>query len=264
MSGSGFGGWAAGGVEADEVDGDFLEADFVCGGVVFELEVVVFGVDESGVCAEEILVEREEGFVLEIQIGPGASPLDVAGDDIAARCGGVFFHHAGEFRVAFAVGRLVVANSGNGSFLAGLVDPFEGVIVGPVEGTVIDVKGGFAIDKDVVFDVNVSAAADGGGVFHLVEEIADDVGAAEHVVEIDAEATAIAEAGDVVEVVVANHGAAPGPVSTAVNRAGVIRFEADPMDFIQLDQVIVAAKENRHVGCIVNQIVRQSDSDAVD
>ena len=65
-----------------------------------------------------------------------------------------------------------------------------------------------------------------------------------------------------VQVVVANDRAALGPVPAAVNRTGVVRFEAHAVDFVELNEMIVAAERNGLVWRMLNQVVRNPQTNS--
>ncbi len=101
----------------------------------------------------------------------------------------------------------------------------------------------------------VSSAPDERRPGDLVEHVADDLRAAEHIVEVNPHAPSPAKAGDVMQVVVPDHRASHGPVSSCVYRAGVVGLEADVMDLVEFDRVVVSAEHEGHVRRIVDKVM---------
>ncbi len=180
--------------------------------------------------------------------------------------------HLEQRGVAFTVGRFRVVHR---------CEPFLHHVPAVGVPAVIDVQGGYALDKDIVLHHVVAAPANHDAAQrHPVEDVAEDGRAAAAVVEIHAPGLVRrliavhpvlvrpqpgeAEAVDVVKLVVPDDIAALGPVAAHVERAVVGAFHAHVVDVIELDDVLVAAKENRDVGRVVYQIVRHAVADAAD
>src|SRR6185503_18207747 len=77
------------------------------------------------------------------------------------------------------------------------------------------------------------------------------------VVPVDAHRACAGPAG-VVDEIVPDMVATKGPVASGIDRADVARFQGDVMNFVELDEMLVARKENGTVRMIVNKIVRHA------
>ena len=54
------------------------------------------------------------------------------------------------------------------------------------------------------------------------------------------------------------------PVAARVNRASIIGLETDMVDLVALDHMVVSEQRNRHVGRIMDEVVRGAVADACD
>ncbi len=118
-----------------------------------------------------------------------------------------------------------------------------------------------AVDEQVVLHDAVPPSADECGSRYPIEQVAGDLRSAEHIVQVDPHTSAPLEAVDVVHVVVADDGAAHGPVAAGIDGPGVVRLVANAVDFVQFDEVIVATEPHAHVRGVVNQVVRGTIAD---
>src|SRR5207247_6350847 len=91
---------------------------------------------------------------------------------------------------------------------------------------------------------------------HGVKYVPFDTNAGQRVIQINAvDAGAGLPCLDIVNEIVTNHDAAETPIAPGVDGPRVARREANVVDLVELDDVLVAVIENRRVGRVVDPIV---------
>src|ERR1051325_4596128 len=96
---------------------------------------------------------------------------------------------------------------------------------------------------------------------HFVKSIPKNFRAAHAIVHLDTHRSHPNAAG-FVNVIVANTISAKRIIAPGINRADVARLQRDMVNFVKLDQMIVAAEKHCRVRMIVNQIMRSALADA--
>ncbi len=250
-------------VDSHLLNGNGFEAQLECRRLLLQAVIPGRAVHKTGAFIDEIVFYFEIGHGLGLDFVPAASGAHVARDYVSFRRLRLALENPGQRRVPLAVRRLIEFGSRQRALLLGLLQPHVGVVVRPAERTRVHVNRRPAIHKDIVDNGVVTPAADERGARHVAKEIARDFRAAEHVVEVDAHTAAPLETGDVMQIIVAYHRAALRPVTARIHGARVVRFIAHAVNFVELDDVVVAAEADGHVRRVVDEVVRRAQSDPV-
>ena len=130
------------------------------------------------------------------------------------------------------------------------------IIAGPAQAARIHVHGWLAIDVNIIFDHIVAATADERAAPTFVNDIPVNGECRGEVVEINRDNPVQSVAFQMMEIIVADDVAAPGPVATGVQCARITGFLHHIVHVIVFDNVIIARYIKCFVRCIVDQIVR--------
>src|ERR1051326_9074005 len=141
--------------------------------------------------------------------------------------------------------------------------PLLSMVLRPAQRPGIDMNGRATVHEDIVLDLTTAPASNEGRPRYTVEQIADNLGPAEHVVQIDAHTPLALEAGDIMEEIMPDNRAAHGPISSGIDRAGIVRFEADAVNLVELDEMVIAAERDRLMRRIINQVVGGALADPI-
>ena len=102
----------------------------------------------------------------------------------------------------------------------GIAEPAEGLE--KAEPADIDMNTRMTVDKDIVDNTAVAAAADHRCTGYVDKEVFDNIGRREHIVEINANAPLLFITSDIVQVILLNQIPAHCTISTGINRPGIV------------------------------------------
>ena len=265
-------------IKPDFIDRDRLEAEFPGGTITLEHEISGAGrvdelADELRAGVGEVVLQLEHaGCSVPILLHPFAD-ADVSGHEVVLRRnaleGGAFDGGAAGRTVILVQrleGRIALAVKRCRGFGEAVAHGFIHHVMpdgGMVETAAVEFDGIVTVHKDVVDDLVVTAPAQECGTLHLVEQVAEDFGAADAVVHINTHRAHPDTAG-VMNEIVADAVATEGVVAPGVDGADVAGLECDVMNLIELDEVVVAGKEDGAVRVVVDEVVGGALADAAD
>jgi hypothetical protein len=123
---------------------------------------------------------------------------------------------------------------------------------------------GFAVNENVVLNDVVPAATYERRSRDPNENVPENGCPAQHIVQVNAHTAFVLKARYVAEQVEADDRPAPCPVATAVDCACIVGFQANPLNAVEFNQVLVPAEGNCLVRCVVNEVVPCFVPDAVE
>src|SRR6267378_1737535 len=134
---------------------------------------------------------------------------------------------------------------------------------GLIKPTTVEFHGVVAIHEDVVEDLVILTATEKGSALHFVEHVAEYLGAAHAIIHVNTHGTH-ADAAGMVNKVVADPIAAISVIASGIDGTDIAGFEGDVVNFIELEQVVVAVEQDGTVRVVVDEIVRGAQANAVE
>src|SRR5258707_7420622 len=126
-----------------------------------------------------------------------------------------------------------------------------------VEAAAIRANRGIAIHEQIVFDAVIASAADEHGPVNFVKDIAEYLGPTHAVIHVDPHRPH-ADATGMVDKVVTDFVPPKRVVAPGVDRAHVAGLQRYVMDFVALNEMVIAPVKDGAVGVILDYVVRRA------